>query len=166
MSSSLSRLSIVVALAGLLALVAGTTPARAFPPGAKAAAASSSPYAAQINALKAARTLLHDADHDYNGHRAEAVKLVTAAIHALAPPQTTTTHAKGNAAKAGAGQQTAKTTGNTVSQAVSDGMLKQAMTAIATVQTQLAGAGTGAPATAAAALQKAVQELQVALQIK
>jgi hypothetical protein len=66
----------------------------------------------------------------------------------------------------GAKQATPKV-GNNEPQAVSDAQLKQATTALATVQTQLAGAqGNTAAATAAAAVGKAVQELQTALSIK
>jgi hypothetical protein len=112
---------------------------------------------------------LEDADHDYNGHRAEAVKLVSAAIHALRPPQTNgargKAHPHSGVAKSGAAKQTAKT-GNSLPQAASDAMLRQAMGQITAVETQLSGAGGAAPSGVVTSLQKAVQELQTALSIK
>jgi hypothetical protein len=157
------RLSFVV----VLCLVAAAS-APAVPPAKSSTAGgtgNAQPYAAQVAALRAARLLLEQADHDYKGHRANAVKLVTAAIHALHPPKANAT-GKAHAAKSGAAQTGAKTGGNTIPQAVSDAQLKQAMGQITAVQGQLTGAQGAAPAAAVTALQKAVQELQTALSIK
>jgi hypothetical protein len=172
-----SRIRYGLALVAVLFLAMAIMPAEAAAPAAAAAqaakAATASPFAAQVAALHQARELLVNADHDYKGHRAEAVKLVTAAIHELHPHHAKGAHAKGGAGKgaakahAGAKQGAGKGTGNTMPQEVSDGHLKQAMSQIAAVQTQLAGAGGQGPAAAAAtALGKAVQELQTALSIK
>jgi hypothetical protein len=147
------------------------TPAAAYPGlgGARASVAANSPFATQIGALRGARALLEQADHDYNGHRAEAVKLVSAAIHALRPPRANGAHGRPHAhtgaANTAAAKQAAKT-GNSVPQAASDAMLKEAMGQIAAVQAQLAGAGAAAPAGVGTNLQKAVQELKTALSIK
>jgi hypothetical protein len=162
-----SPIRYAVALAALAFLAVATIPAEAAVPG-QGKGAKASPFAQQVAALRQARELLIQADHDYKGHRAEAVKLVTAAIHALHPPKANGAHkgtAKGAAAKAHTAAKNAS--GNSMPQATSDAHLQQAMTAIATVQTQLAGAGgQGAASSAAASLQKAVQELQTALSIK
>jgi hypothetical protein len=129
---------------------------------------TASPYATQIAAMRQARTLLETADHDYNGHRHNAVKLVSAAIHALQPPSTNTTHAKGTATKAASGTAKAQaaTKGGNMTQAASDAQLKVAMGQIVVIQAQLSKATGTAPAAAVAELQKAVQELQTALSIK
>jgi hypothetical protein len=152
-----------------LAWVAAPATAYAGLGGARANTAANSPFATQIGELRAARALLEQADHDYNGHRAEAVKLVTAAIHALRPPQANGAHSRAHAhtgaTKNVAVKQTAKN-GNSLPQAASDALLKQAMGQIATVQTQLAGAGGAAPGGAGTSLQQAVQELKTALSIK
>lgn len=169
-----ARVRYGLALIAVLFLAVAVIPAAAAPPAKQAAQGANggtSPFAAQIAALKQARELMIQADHDYKGHRAEAVKLVTAAIHELHPHHkgggaTAKGAAKGATAKAHAGAKNgAANTGNSVPQAVSDANLRQAMTQISTIQTQLAGAG-GPGATAAATLGKAVQELQTALSVK
>jgi hypothetical protein len=172
MNTTSIKYGIVLASAGFFALIASVIPAVAAPPaqsGAKNANATSSPFASQIAALRAARTLLEGADHDYNGHRAAAVKLVSAAIHELHPPKTTTTSTAkkgtGSTAKGGTSTPHAQVPAGHMPQAQSDAMLKEAMVAIAAVQGQLANAG-GAGAPAAANLQKAVAELQIAVTIK
>jgi hypothetical protein len=160
--------SSALALAVVIVLIPGTT-AKASPgqAGARAAAAAgSAPFAAQVAELRQIRTVLEQADHDYQGHRAAAVKLITTAIHTLHPPK----HSTGQAKTHVTGTKTVSTTpkgGNNEPQAVSDAQLKQAMTALAAVQTQLAGTQSNTAATTAAAtLGKAVQELQTALSIK
>jgi hypothetical protein len=166
--------SSALAVAAVIFLIPSST-ARADPGqgGARAAAAASaSPFATQIAELRQIRTLLEQADHDYQGHRAAAVKLITTAIHTLHPPKPSTGQVRTRVAGTGTGAKQAtpkvgNNGGNNEPQAVSDAQLKQAMTALAAVQTQLAGApGNTAATTAAAALGKAVQELQTALSIK
>jgi hypothetical protein len=149
-------------------MACAATPAAAYPGlgGAKGSAAANSPFATQIGELRAARALLEQADHDYNGHRAEAVELVSAAIHALRPPRANGAHAGSHAHTGAAKNVAAAKAGNTLPQAASDAMLKQAMGQIAIVQAQLAGAGAAAPTGVGTNLQKAVQELKTALSIK
>jgi hypothetical protein len=173
MSAASIRPWLGLSAAAAIALVTGASSAFAVPQttAAPKATANASPYAAQIAELRSIRTVLEQADHDYQGHRAAAVKLITAAIHALRPPKATTgahhqAHAGAGTANKGATPHAgAKSTGNSEPQAVSDAQLKQAMNALTVVQGQLAS-GSGNAATAAAAVQKAVQELQVALSIK
>src|SRR6516165_2348705 len=68
-----------------------------------AAAAGTAPFAAQVAELRQIRALLEQADHDYQGHRAKAVKLITAAIHALRPPKPSTGQVRTHAAGTGTG---------------------------------------------------------------
>jgi hypothetical protein len=163
-----------IGVVALLGLSLASPSARAALPGALAGrtpnanGAAAGPYAGVVAELKAIRAELQRADHDYKGHRAEAVKLITAAIHALHPPKTGASTAKPHVAGAKTGaahNATAKSASPSMPQAVSDGILQKAMTQLATVQSQLSS-GTGAAATAATALQKAGQELQTALSIK
>jgi hypothetical protein len=153
-------------------LAAWTSDAAARPNGQKGAGTTASPYAAQVAALRQTRALLAQANHDYKGHRAAAVKEITAAIHALQPPRTTVAAPKRGPGKGGTpgpktpGAKTGGKTGGNEPQAVSDAQLQQAITQLTTIQSQLASqTGTG-PAAASAAVQKAVQELKTALTIK
>jgi hypothetical protein len=74
-----------VALAGSLALIGSITAETASGvPGA--ASGGGNGRAKVIMELKAARHLLHTAMHDYDGHRAAAVKQITEALHDLQPP--------------------------------------------------------------------------------
>jgi hypothetical protein len=162
--------SLAVAAAAVLA--AWTSEAAARPNGQKGTGTTTSPYGAQVAALRQTRALLEQADHDYKGHRAAAVKQITAAIHALQPPRTTVTAPKGGLAKRGTpgpkppDAKTGGKTGGNEPQAVSDAQLQQAIAQLTTIQTQLAPmTGTG-PAAASAAVQNAVQELKTALTIK
>lgn len=122
-----------------------------------------SPFAEQITELRAARALLEKADHDYKGHRAKAVKEITAAIHDLQPPPPATGKGKANHAK---GQQNKTGGGNNEPQAVSDAQLKQAMEQLAKVATQLASAQGDGPTKATGAIKIAIAELETALKIK
>ena len=141
--------SLCLALGVSLVVVAGSE-AR---PGKK----NPSPFAAQIKELHAAHALMAKADHDYKGHRVKAMKDVHAAVVAL---RGTTAAGK----KKGAGKGTKN--GGGLPQAESDALLKQALTAIQTVQSQLANVQDPRAATAATDLTAAVKELQTALQIK
>jgi hypothetical protein len=114
-----------------------------------------SPYAMQIHELHHVKILLEKADHDYKGHRAEAAKQVTAAIHAL---QAGYAHVKhpGEGGKGGGEPQ-----------ALSDAQLREAIDKVKKIQTQLSGAlADPAAKTAAIALSSAVSELETALTIK
>jgi hypothetical protein len=145
------RLAIAAAalVAGLL--LAGPAFAKAKPP---------SPYAAQIKELREVRTLLQKADRDYKGHRAAAVKELTAAVHALHPNK------KAHAGKGAKGAKGAKGIKRGEPQALSDAQLKDSIKALNTVVAQLKAAP-GSPATKAAAhVTTAIKELEVALTIK
>jgi hypothetical protein len=173
-------LSFVVAV--LFVSLSASSSARAFPPASSGAktvptaggTSSTSPFEAQIEALRATRTILENADHDYKGHRAAAVKLVNTAIHALHPHHTAAasnaankgTKAAPSVTKNGASTPKASRPAMVEAQAASDAQLKQAAGQLAVIQAQLAGASGAGAATAVAALQKAVQELQIAVSIK
>jgi hypothetical protein len=118
--------------------------------GAVAVAKQTTATAKLIQELKAARALLHRANHDYDGHRAKAIHHVTHAIHALEGTPVPKHHA-------------AKAKGPAVHepQSVSDAQLQQALQQIKMVQTQLAG-GT----TASTHLADAVVQLETALKIR
>ncbi len=126
-------------------LIAGPAFAKAKPP---------SPYAAQIKELRQIRALLQKADRDYKGHRAAAVKEITAAVHALHPSHKA--H-KGKGVKGAKGGEP---------QALSDAQLKDSIKALNAVLAQL-NTAPNAPATKAAAhVTNAIKELEVALTIK
>jgi hypothetical protein len=132
---------VAAALAGVFAF-AGTAPA---------AKATASPFAAQVKELHDIKVLLELADHDYKGHRAEAVKQLTEAIHALHPGHKH--HAKG-------------VKGGGEPQALSDAQLKESIKTLNAVLAQLSTAG-GAPATKAAVhVTNAIKQLEIALTIK
>jgi hypothetical protein len=122
--------------------------------GAQQAKKAPSPYAMQIVELHQIKALLNLADRDYKGHRAAAVKEITAAIHVL---QEGYAHPKlpKSAGKGGGEAQT-----------LSDAQLNEAITQLQTIQTQLKGMQGAAVVTANAALDTAVSELKVALTIK
>jgi hypothetical protein len=115
-----------------------------------------SPWAAQIIELHQVKDLLNLADRDYKGHRAAAVKEITAAIHALqmgyAHPKLPKSSSKGGGE----------------AQSLSDAQLNEAITQLQTIQTQLTKGTTqgAAVVTANAALDTAVSELKIALTIK
>jgi hypothetical protein len=117
----------------------------------EAAKTAPSPFAAEVGELHKVKALLEKADHDYKGHRAAAVKELTAAIHDLAAGAHQHPHA--NPGK-----------GNKETQALSDAQLKEAVEQLRTVHKQLSAAG--APATAAAAVERAIKELHRALEIR
>jgi len=129
--------------------------------------------AVQVAELHRIKGELEKADHDYDGHRAEAVKLIAAAIHALTPH-----HKSGTAAKVphptkptAAGTGRAKSTATSsaakhkLPQATSDAILKTALTQLTAVKSQLAGKGTPADA-ASAEVSKAIGQLETVLKIK
>jgi hypothetical protein len=137
-------------VAGLVAVNA----AWAIPGGLGGTSKRALAHAAQVAELKAARSLLEKADHDYQGHRAQAVHEIGVAIHALQ----------------GSHQHHAmhkSTGGNNESQAASDAQLRQALKKMKTVESQLQGGSSGGhTAKAAAAVKKAIQELETALKIR
>jgi hypothetical protein len=118
----------------------------------EAAKTTPSPFAVEIGELHRIKALLEKADHDYKGHRAAAVKEITAAIHDLAAHHHHHPHAM-----PGKG-------GNNEPQALSDAQLREAREQLRTVHKQLAAAG--APGKAVTAVEKAIKELDRALEIK
>jgi hypothetical protein len=115
-------------------------------------------YAAQVSQLHAIKLSLESADRDYKGHRAAAVKHVTAAIRGLRPGS------KGGHGGARAAAN-AKAAGH-LTQAESDARLRRAIRDLHTVRRQLGTAGTPEATAAAGALHAAVKELEVALKIR
>jgi hypothetical protein len=111
-----------------------------------------SPYAAQVRELHEIKVLLETANHDYKGHRAEAVKHITHAIHALEAGHQ---HHPGPRVK-GSGEP----------QQLSDAQLRESVKALHSVHTQLSTAAT-APATKGADhVHHAIKQLETALKIK
>jgi hypothetical protein len=104
-----------------------------------------------VGELRQIKLLLERADRDYKGHRAAAVKEITAAMHALAPHQKK--HGK-------------HLPGGGEPQALSDAQLREAIAQLGKVATQLSGRPGKRPAKAVGHIGAAVQELQVALTIK
>ncbi len=139
--------AVVAALAGALLLVG---PARA-----KAVA---TPFEPQVKELHEIKLLLERADHDYKGHRAEAVKQLGEAIHTLHPGH----HANH---KAGTGVKAAAK-GKREPQALSDAQLRESVKALHAVHKQLEAAGGEPAAKGAAHVHKAIKELEIALKIK
>ncbi len=129
---------------------------------------TSSLFSTQVAELNTTIKLLQAADHDYQGHRAQAVHDIHQAIHALHPT------AKNNNSSTKSGQVTGKKSSvkgknlakgkgaNKEPQAVSDAQLKQAISQLNTVRGQLKAA----PPSALNSIQAAVKQLQVALTIK
>jgi hypothetical protein len=112
-----------------------------------------SPFAAQIKELHDVKVLLERADRDYKGHRAEAVKQIDHAIHALSAGHK---HPHGKGAKNGGREP----------QALSDAQLRDSIKVLDGVLTQLNGAA-NAPATRGAVhIASAIKQLEVALTIK
>lgn len=134
-----------VSVFGGLALLASAAPK------VGAAQKAAGPYATQVAQLRATAHLLQLADHDYKGHRAKAVHEIHLAIHILHPGHKK--HHPSTAKKSG---------GNNEPQAVSDGQLKQAITQLTTIKSEL----TSAPSQAPAAVNAAISELKTALTIK
>jgi hypothetical protein len=105
------------------------------------------PIAAELHAVK---VLLERADRDYQGHRAAAVKEISAALRILVQRQ------KNKGGKPGGGEP----------QALSDAQLGEAVAALGKVWSQLASLPTPRAAKASGHVGTAIKELQVALTIK
>jgi hypothetical protein len=118
----------------------------------RAAAAKKQALAPVVAELHGIKVLLERADRDYKGHRAAAVREISAAIHALAPRP----KGRGRAPAGGGGEP----------QALSDAQLRAAIAQLNTVGTRLSGLPGKGPARAVGHVGAAVQQLQVALTIK
>ena len=145
-------------LVALFTTLALTTGARAGIPAIGAHVGGHAGNAVVVAELHAAKALLERADHDYKGHRAHAVHLITEAIHELHPHHK---HAGGGKSMhAGAG----KGTGQKLKepQPVSDAQLREAIGILTKAHALL---GTH-HAKAAGHIQQAIAELHTALKIK
>jgi hypothetical protein len=145
-----TRFLAVLALC-VMVLLSGVAPAAA----RQKKKAQANPYAMQVTELRAIRLVLQNAKHDYKGHRAKAVKLVTTAIKSLLPA------GKGTGKGAPKGKGGSKG-GSKETQQQSDAQLQKAIVALGAVQKQL----TSGPAAATAAITQAINELNIALTIK
>lgn len=154
----------IVTASMLLSALAMNT-AMAFPairaPGARTGA-TQQPHTAIVGELKATRTLLEQADHDYKGHRAKAVHEISHAIHVLE-------HGMGKhhaAGPTGPKPVVEKPKGGNEPQAVSDKQLQQAITQLTAIGGQLTSLKGEHHMKAAEAVQAAIAELNTALKIK
>jgi hypothetical protein len=120
---------------------------RRVPPGSHAALAAQ---------LRATRALLRRADHDYQEHRVKAIQEITRAIHALEPAAARPRHRPAVTPRPAPG-------GNEP-QAVSDAQLRKALAQLQAVRANLGGPGRHVAA-ARAAVERAMEELQIALKI-
>ena len=138
-------------------------------------AATPSSTSGAIGELKSIRSILEHADHDYQGHRAKAVREITLAIHALeggtrhaplSPQQKAAMIAARQAKAANAGATRSGTTTTqkplTEPQATSDEQLNTALSLLTQVASQLGNAKPGV----SEHLQSAIQELKTALAIR
>jgi hypothetical protein len=144
MSARALRVPILAAVVGCLALAG---------PAAAKGKEAASPFAAQIKELHQVKVLLEKADRDYDGHRAEAVKDITAAIHALEMGHKHHHHGKG---AHGGGEK----------QRLSDAQLRESIKVLNAVLTQLKGESGEPAAKASADIVKAIKQLEIALTIK
>jgi hypothetical protein len=104
---------------------------------------------AAVMKLQEIKLLLESADHDYKGHRAAAVREISAAIR----------HLGGNAKGGGSG-------GNKEPQTLSDEQLKTAVADLAAIEKKLGASTHPQAANAAAAVAAAIKELNIALMIR
>lgn len=143
--------------------------------------------AALVSSLQSTRTHLNQANHDYNGHRAQALRQVENAIRLLSaqaghsrtgnatagvarssPAGGTTggsAAASRSGAVAGSGSQGNSGTGQGISQATSDSHLREAQQALQTLESQMGTEGMNAHSfiQAKSAVQGAIRELNLAL---
>ena len=142
------RLSLFVAAAGFML---------AFGSASDAAPKIPAAHVPILQGLHQTRTLLHMANHDYDGFRAKAVHQVTKAIHALDPPHSRTTPKKPAAPPMPRPNEP---------QAVSDAQLKQAIGQLNVILNQLGSLpGDAHAATAMTHVRSAIADLNVALKI-
>ncbi|MBK8174522.1 MAG: hypothetical protein IPK66_04315 [Rhodospirillales bacterium] len=83
MSIEASRLSRTALAGAFVFALAGLTPALAAAPASPSASEDHPKMEAALEALKTARADLHDAKHDFNGHRVKAVEATTNAIREI-----------------------------------------------------------------------------------
>jgi hypothetical protein len=119
--------------------------------------------------------LLHQADHDYNGHRARAIQHLTHAVHTIHPntnmgQMNGTNRGQGNgvAGLGNGGNRTGGANGqNKMPQAQSDQHLQQALQRLTVIQNQISNVGSNQRhAQALNHIQQATQELRTALNVR
>jgi hypothetical protein len=122
-----------------------------------------------VSELHSTMLLLAQAQHDYQGHRVRAIHQIGNAIRTLEPASVRRNQANaassianiGNANGTGAGNK------NRMPQATSDGHLQTALQRLNTIENQLTNFGsTSHHARARLDVQKAIQELNLALNIR
>jgi hypothetical protein len=147
MRTHLIRVPFCLAIVGLLAALGSTNAQNKKGKGV-------SPYAPLVSELHQTRVLLHQADHDYQGHRVKAMHEIGQAMNALHPHHK---HKLG-VRKGGGGNE---------NQAVSDMQLAQAGKQLQVVLNQLNnGAANANTAKAAMHVQNAMAQLNTALKIR
>jgi hypothetical protein len=130
--------------------------------------AAQATHAALIAELQQIHTLLSQAKHDYQGHRASAAGHVHKAIHALNHGnKTNATGQQAKPNKPATVNKPANTNAIKETQAASDTQLKEALAGLNSIQNQLASLPQGPKhAHAQEHLKKAINELNTALKIK
>jgi hypothetical protein len=120
-----------------------------------------------IAALRSAMSLLAQADHDYQGHRARALGHVGTAVRHLEPAAVRRNQPNPAMAFQNAGNGAGAGKKNAMPQATSDAHLRNAMQQLNAVHTQLTNFGsTPNHARARGSVQNAIQELNIALNIR
>jgi hypothetical protein len=132
-----------------------------------------------VTELRGTMRLLHQADHDYNGHRARAIQHLSRAVNTIHPSTNMgqmngMNRGQGNGAagaRAGLGKggnRTGAANGqNKMPQAQSDQHLQQAMQRLTVIQNQISNVGSNQRhAQALNHIQQATQELRVALNVR
>jgi type VI protein secretion system component VasF len=121
-----------------------------------------------VQELRQARQLLKQANHNYQGHRVNAMKYITQALHALHPPK----GKKPPQQPQGTGGQpqqasSSSSPGNAESQQQSDSQVRQALTLLQQSAGQLAGSrAANRYQLALSDIRQAIQEVQAALNVK
>jgi hypothetical protein len=154
------HLSFVLSATTILALCVFPGRSAAFLNPAKQAAQNKS-HAAVVNELHSIKTMLEHADHDYEGHRAAAVKDISAAIHELEPGHKGHEEHKGKHAS----QKVAKIH---EPQAASDAQLREALKQLEGMRQHFGQhkGGKGGHEKVAGHISHAIEELEAALKIK
>jgi hypothetical protein len=164
-SAVVSLLVAGLVLAGLAVTDSSSAAPKTTTPTTGGASAAAPHHGQLLKALHHAKELLEKADHDYDGHRAKAVHLLTQAIHKLKPHPVAPASAP--QPTAGAGQQPGvpKTPATSqepkMVQAESDRHLKEAAEILGKVQPHVQEHHQEA----AALLTTAIQEIHTALSI-
>lgn len=153
----LGRGTTVIAALLIGLLLTGANPAKKTtpkPPAPKPT--NNTPYAAQVSELHKIHGLLARADHDYKGHRVQAMKDIHAAILALHPHHKHNHHHKNPGTVKSGGEK----------QSVSDAQLRTAIGGLRVVENQLATTINPATNKAVGSIRAAIKQLETALKIR